>query len=178
MTPCRWYLSETTFPPIIKLLLALLKGFFLHVWANTLRTHSCRTGKKLTWTLELIPEQAKNNFNHWVGLQIHRGSKPYWSNIYKAAKQKSRCFLAPITQKGQLLASNLWKLFRSFLRRKLAAGDEKDAGGSVIEISDAVSNLYFVSGNLEVFTEEPKLHELPVGNLAKAAAHWWKVSPY
>ena len=32
-----------------------------------------RSGSKLTWTLELIPEQAKNNFNHWVGLQVHKG---------------------------------------------------------------------------------------------------------
>ena len=53
-----------------------------------------------------------------------------------------------------------------------ATGDEKDAGGNVIEISDAVDNLYFVSGTMEVFTVEPKLHELPVGNLSKAAAHW------
>ena len=35
---------------------------------------TCRNGDKLTWTIELIPEQAKNNFNHWVGLMVHKGT--------------------------------------------------------------------------------------------------------
>lgn len=51
-------------------------------------------------------------------------------------------------------------------------GEEKDARGSIIEISDDQSDLYFVSGSLEVFEVEPKLDELPIGSLSKAAAHW------
>ena len=52
------------------------------------------------------------------------------------------------------------------------SGDEKDSGREVIEIAGDTEDLYFLSGSLEVFKEEPIVSELPVGNLAKSAAHW------
>lgn len=53
----------------------------------------------------------------------------------------------------------------------VVVGDEKDAGGHY-EIKDGMSDLYFVSGSAELFTEEPVLSNLPVGDLKKSAAHW------
>ena len=41
-----------------------------------------------------------------------------------------------------------------------------------MEVSEALTDLYFVSGSLDVFTNEPVLDELPIGCLSKAAAHW------
>ena len=54
----------------------------------------------------------------------------------------------------------------------LGAGDEKDAGGEVINIPDATSELWFVQGRKDPFHQAPDLDALPPGDLAKAAAHW------
>ena len=57
------------------------------------------------------------------------------------------------------------------------SGDEKDSGREIVEIAGDMEDLYFLSGSLEVFKEEPIVSELPVGNLAKAAAHWSAFTP-
>ena len=51
-------------------------------------------------------------------------------------------------------------------------GDEKDARGSVVEIFGDQTDLYLVSGSLDIFTAKPELDALSIGSLSKAAAHW------
>lgn len=52
------------------------------------------------------------------------------------------------------------------------AGEDKDAGGEIVEIKDQVTQIWLLDGHRKVFLAKPDLMSLPKGDLTKAAAHW------
>jgi hypothetical protein len=56
------------------------------------------------------------------------------------------------------------------------AGDEKDAGGDIVEIRDEVPEVWLLQGSKTVYFQKPDLAALPKGDLSKSAAHW-QVAP-
>ena len=51
------------------------------------------------------------------------------------------------------------------------AGEEKDAGGDVVEIKDA-EEVWLLSGKKTVYFQKPDLDALQIGDLSSSAAHW------
>ena len=51
-------------------------------------------------------------------------------------------------------------------------GDEKDAGGEIVEIKDQVSQIWLLDGHRSVLFEKPDVEALPKGDLSMSAAHW------
>ncbi|EIE23312.1 alpha-1,6-glucosidase, partial [Coccomyxa subellipsoidea C-169] len=63
-------------------------------------------------------------------------------------------------------------------------GDEKDAGGEIVEIRDEVPDIWLLDGSKTVYFQKPDLASLPRGDLSKSFAHWveggiiaWRVPP-
>ncbi|BDA50310.1 Pullulanase [Coccomyxa sp. Obi] len=63
-------------------------------------------------------------------------------------------------------------------------GDEKDAGGEIVEIRDEVPEIWLLDGSKTVFFQKPDLAGLPRGDLSKSFAHWvnagviaWRMPP-
>ena len=54
----------------------------------------------------------------------------------------------------------------------LCAGDDKDAGGEIVEIRDEVPELWLLEGSKRIFFQQPDIAALPRGDLTKCAAHW------
>ena len=52
------------------------------------------------------------------------------------------------------------------------AGDDKDAGGEIVEIRDEVPELWLLEGTKHVYFTQPDTAGLPRGDLTKCAAHW------
>ena len=51
-------------------------------------------------------------------------------------------------------------------------GDEKDAGGDIVEMWDEVPEIWLLDGCRTVFFQKPDVDCLPRGDLTKCAAHW------
>ena len=51
-------------------------------------------------------------------------------------------------------------------------GDEKDAGGDIVEIGTEVKEVWLLSGSKEVLYEEPDPDIAFAGDLSKSYAHW------
>lgn len=51
-------------------------------------------------------------------------------------------------------------------------GDEKDAGGEIVEIRDEVPEIWLLDGSKTVYFQKPDLAGLPRGDLSKSFAHW------
>ena len=54
----------------------------------------------------------------------------------------------------------------------MPAGDDKDAGGEIVEIRDEVPELWLLEGAKRVYFTQPDIAALPRGDLTKCAAHW------
>lgn len=54
----------------------------------------------------------------------------------------------------------------------MRTGDDKDAGGEIVEIRDEVPELWLLEGSKRVFFQQPDIAALPRGDLTKCAAHW------
>ncbi len=62
--------------------------------------------------------------------------------------------------------------FTSFHFLSFFAGDEKDAGGEIVEIRDEVPEIWLLDGSKTVYFQKPDLAGLPRGDLSKSFAHW------
>ena len=51
-------------------------------------------------------------------------------------------------------------------------GEEKDAGGDIVEVPDGVEDVWLLAGRKTTFYSRPDPDALPCGDLYKAAAHW------
>ncbi|KAK9832555.1 hypothetical protein WJX81_008597 [Elliptochloris bilobata] len=65
------------------------------------------------------------------------------------------------------------------------SGEEKDAGGDMVEISDGAEEVWLLAGHKTTFYSRPDPAALPRGDLHAAAAHWvernvivWRVAPH
>ena len=109
------------------------------------------------FTVDLVPDQKKVNFHHWVGLLVHRGmgtSQP--GHLFYVALHKTAT-----TTRTILTAACLFH-----------AGEDKDAGGETVEIKDQVTLIWLLDGHRNIFFQKPDVTSLPKGDLSKAAAHW------
>lgn len=66
----------------------------------------------LKWTIELIPEQTRNNFNHWVGFQVHKGTQfhPHAlisAGVYVHQKELRDEFNRPVTRHGRDVSASV-----------------------------------------------------------------------
>ncbi|KAK9797016.1 hypothetical protein WJX73_006576 [Symbiochloris irregularis] len=79
------------------------------VWAEPLKPSRSDDGA-LHWDVELIPDQSKNNFDHWVGFIIHKGDeKDAGGDVLKVGKQERELFFvagrkAPFYERPDLAA--------------------------------------------------------------------------
>lgn len=106
--------------------------------------------------VDLVPDQKKVNFHHWVGLLVHRGMhtsqprQPLYSCVLPASRHETS-------------VDSVWTLY---------VGEDKDAGGEIVEIKDQVSQIWLLDGHRSVLFQKPDVLFLPKGDLSKAAAHW------
>ncbi len=54
----------------------------------------------------------------------------------------------------------------------MLSGDEKDAGGEIVEISTDVREVWLLSGSKEVLYSEPDPETAFAGDLSRSYAHW------
>ena len=58
-----------------------------------------------------------------------------------------------------------------------SAGDEKDAGGDIVEVPDGTEEVWLLPGRNTAFYSRPDPAAQQRGNLHASAAHWCALSP-
>ena len=114
------------------------------------------------FTVDLVPDQKKINFHHWVGLLVHRGM------VTSQLATSQPCHLFYIALHKTAITTRLILTAACLFH----AGEDKDAGGEIVEIKDQVTQIWLLDGHRNVLFQKPDVTYLPKGDLSKAAAHW------